>query len=380
MEIPSGFRLSSANFGLRKNSQKDDACLIFCEQECDAAAVFTKNIFAGAPVILNKKSLQKSGGKCRAILVNTVFSNAGTGEIGRENAAKIQKFLAEKVGENLEKILLASTGIIGQQLPPEKFLAGIPEILKNFDDDILRAGRAILTTDLVEKIFFAKCGDAKILGIAKGSGMIAPNMATMLGFFLTDAKIDPQKLQKKWAEICDETFNCVSVDNCESTSDAAFVLSSQKIPVDEKIFFEQLFLAAQNLSKKIAADGEGATHLISAIAKNCATKNSAKKLSRAVVKSDLLKAAICGHDANWGRILAAIGATRENFSPEKIDIFFDGEKVFENGAPKNFNEKKIFQNFEVKIAIDFKNGNFSAESFGCDLTKKYVEINSEYST
>jgi len=380
--LPSGFRLSSSNFGLKKNSKKEDVCLIFCEQDADTAAVFTKNIFAGAPIILNKKNLEISKNKFRAILINTVFSNSGTGPKGLENAKKVQKFLAEKMNIDLEKILISSTGIIGQHIPVKKFFDQIPDLLKNFDNDIEKAGKAILTTDLVEKIVYEELpGGGKILGIAKGSGMIAPNMATMLSFVMTDIQIDPEILQKKWTQICEKTFNCISVDGCESTSDSAFVFCSQKYTEDEKIFFEKLFLVAQNLAKKIAADGEGATHLISATAKNCESKNSAKKLSRAIITSDLLKCAICGHDPNWGRIISAIGSTKENFDTEKIDIFFDGEKVFENGAPiENFDSAKMFQNFEVKILVDFKNGKFSATSFGCDLTKKYVEINAEYST
>jgi glutamate N-acetyltransferase/amino-acid N-acetyltransferase len=385
-QIPDGFQISSGSFDLREgqdlpNQRTLDACLIFCEEKMNVAAVFAQNIFAGAPIVLNKKHLKKSGNLCRAVLINTVFSNAGTGKIGEKNAARIAENLAKKIGCESCEILLASTGKIGPQLPVEKFKKGIPSLLKNFDNDLQKAARAILTTDLREKISYEKCGAAQISGFAKGSGMIAPNMATMLAFILTDAKIPQQNLQKMWAKICDETFNQVSVDGCQSTSDIALIISSGAKKVDEKIFEKKIFAVAENLTKKIAGDGEGATKLIEVVARNCPSKSFARKISKKVANSNLIKTAVAGRDANWGRIIQALGDAGQIFNAGKVDIFLDGQKVFFAGNPtENFDAGKIFQKFEVEILIDFHAGNFAAKSWGCDLTKKYVEINAEYST
>ena len=263
----------------------------------------------------------------------------------------------------------------------KKFSDGIPKICQNFDNNINNFGRAILTTDLVEKIVFTEFSSgAKILGFSKGSGMIAPNMATMLGFFLTDAKIDRNKMTENWKKIINKSLNCVCVDNCESTNDAAVLLSSQKIEVDEEVFWENLEKLTIDSTKKIAADGEGATKLISVLVCGSDSEISAQKIAKKIISYDLLKCAIYGQDPNFGRILAAAGSAGVKFDPEKIKLFLDGEKIFENGLPIQFDHQKIFQNSEVKIKIDLCNGKYSAESWGCDLTEKYVQINGKYST
>lgn len=380
-QVPDGFSLASGTLRLR-GSEKDDCLLILCDEPATASGVFTNNVFSGAPVLLNKKHLQTSQGKTRAILVNTVYSNAGTGKEGSHNAETIAVFLAKTLNVNTELVLLASTGKIGPQLPVEKFLSGLPAIVQHPDNDILRAAKAILTTDLVEKIEYRQLsGGASILGIAKGSGMIAPNMATMLAFVLSDAVIDKDVLDYEWKRICRATFNQVSVDNCQSTSDMALVVLSGKKPTVTEEFFLALKDIATCLAKKIAADGEGATHLLEVTARNCADEKTAQILAKAVVTSDLFKAAVAGHDPNWGRICSAIGSAMIPFDPQRIDIFLDGSPVFLAGDPiLSPDTSKMFLEKLVSVEIDFHTGLASAQAWGCDLTKKYVEINAEYST
>jgi len=393
MNIPQGFSLSSGSLGLRqekdmannflgKNEEKkDDSLLILAEDFADVALVTTQNKFCGAPVEWNKKQMQE-GKKIKALFVNTVFANAGTGRKGYQNAENIAHFLSESLDCNLQNILLASTGKIGPQLPVSKFITGIPNILSEQDNDIERAGKAILTTDLVPKIIFRTLKNGAILlALCKGSGMIAPDMATMLSFVMTDAKIDVQNMSEKWREVCDDSFNQVSVDNCESTSDMSFLLSSQKIETEEKEFWNALSEITQELAQKIAADGEGATHLIEVEVQNAQTKKEAQILAKSVVTSDLLKAAVAGHDSNWGRICSALGSTKIDFDPGEISIFLDGQPAYIQGESiKICHPEKIFQEKKVCILIDMSRGKKSAKAWGCDLTEEYIRINAEYST
>lgn len=376
--IPEGFQVTSGSIGLRKF--KDDIAIINSEKSVKCAAVFTQNKFAAAPILVSKKHLKKTNFYTKAVLINTAYANACTGYQGIKDAKKCVNIVSKNLNCNLSEVLVFSTGKIGVKLPMEKFEIGLPKLCQNFNNDISKFGKAILTTDLVSKIEYQKIGDTKILGFAKGSGMIAPNMATMLAFILTDAKINQFELQKMWTEICNKTFNMISVDACESTNDVALVLSSNLKLVDKNLFKKALHKIAKNLAKKIATDGEGAKYLIEVKTCNCSNQKSAEELAKSIVKSDLVKTAVTGKDVNWGRVCSAIGSAGFDFPINKVSIYFDSECVFKNGKPLEFNKQNIFKNKVVKIAVDFKNGKCSATAWGCDLTHGYIDINSKYST
>ena len=379
-QIPQKFQLSTGNVGL-KASGKDDLLLIVTNSTNSfCTGVFTKNTFVGAPVLVTKKHLNLTQ-KTKAILVNAGIANVATGEQGEKDAMMSAENVAKNLGIKKEEVLIASTGVIGQYLPINKFLAKIPGLTKKFHNDIEKAACAIMTTDTFPKIVQENCGESVILGITKGSGMIEPNMATTLTFIMTDAQISNDVLEKKWKEIVDNTFNMVSVDACESTSDMALVISSNQVKTDDNLFFEKLALVAQKLTKKIAQDGEGATKLITVKVSGVKNKNIARAFAKAVVNSDLVKTAIHGQDANWGRIIAAIGSTHFAFDINKLTLKIDQELIFTKGAPvKNFLEKNLFQKKEVVISLDFNEGEESAQAWGCDLSKEYISINGDYRT
>ncbi len=381
MQLPDGFHLFCGSLRLRENDN-DDCLLIVCDDMSMLSGVFARNVFCGAPILWNKQQLDKSNGFVRAILINTVFANAGTGNVGLDNARQIAEFVAHQLQIPPDQVLLASTGKIGPQLPLNKFFAGLPRIIAQKQGDIPRAAKAILTTDLAPKTEFRVLKNGvKLLGIAKGSGMIAPDMATMLAFVMTDAKLEKSLLDTEWKHICDETFHQISVDNCQSTSDMALTICSNKKGVDQQEFFIALKEIAAGLAKKIAADGEGASHLIEVSVRNADSQQNARAFAKAVVTSDLFKAAVAGRDPNWGRILSAIGSLGIPFDPAKVDVFLDSEAVFLQGEPvANPDKTRMFTQEQVNVEIDFHFGDSSAKAWGCDLTKRYVEINAEYST
>lgn len=375
--IPKYFSFATGSLGLKKD--QDDLLLISCQRPAICAGVFTLNSFPGSPVIVSKKNLKKSKGKIKAVLANAGCSNVATGEKGIKDSEESARILAEQIGCRSENILLASTGVIGEFLPMEQMRKEISKLPQNQNQAIEPAAKAIMTTDTVHKISSKTVGKAAILGIAKGVGMVEPNMATMLAFILTDAKINLPKLQKMWREIVDDTFNMLSVDACESTSDTALVLASQEYNVDEIKFKKGLAQVALELTKKLASDGEGATILIEATVNNAPSKTKARALAKAVIKSDLVKTAVNGRDANWGRIIGALGSTHFKINIAKISIKIDDQTVFQKGAPaKKINEAKIFQKNSAKIEIDLSAGKYSATAWGCDLSKEYVRINGDY--
>lgn len=393
-----GFKATGLNAGIKNNVKKDMA-LVFSEVPCTTAGTFTTNKVYAAPVKWDREVVYDSE-YSQAIVINSGVANACTGTTGYQYC----KDMASKVGENLSipesEVLVASTGVIGKQLPMDIICAGIdklPSQLGNTIEDGTLAAEAIMTTDTVSKqvAVTTEIGGKTITlgGMCKGSGMIHPNMATMLGFITTDAKISKPMLQKALSDIINQTFNMISVDGDTSTNDTVLVLANgmaENIEIatendDYKIFYEALLYVCTALAKKIAGDGEGATCLFEVKVVNADTKEQAVTLSKSIVTSSLTKAAIFGHDANWGRILCAMGYSTADFDPEIVDIYFESEagklKIVENGMATDYSEEfatQILSQNPVTAIADMKSGKESATAWGCDLTFDYVKINADY--
>ena len=397
-----GIKAAGISAQLKKSGKKDLA-LIYSEKKAVSAAVFTKNLVKAAPIILNMENIKN--GNTQAIIVNSGNANSCTGETGFENAKKMTEFAANELGLKKEEILVQSTGIIGVQLDMRKIETGISKICKEISKDGGNdAAAAIMTTDTFTKQICAEIEiDGKtvtVAGMAKGSGMIHPNMATMLAFTVTDVNIEKSLLQKIFSEITDSTFNMISVDGDTSTNDMACVItngaSENKKIVDENSegyskFKEALYFVNQELAKLIAKDGEGATKLIEVTVTGAKSKKDAQKVAKSVITSSLFKAAVFGEDPNWGRILCAVGYSEAELIVDKINIFLGNDintlqkrvQVAKNGMGIEFdNEKavKILKNEKVEILIELNDGEFSSTAWGCDLSYDYVKINAEYHT
>ena len=393
-----GIKAAGISAQLKKSGKKDLA-LIYSEKKAVSAAVFTKNLVKAAPIILNMENIKN--GNTQAIIVNSGNANSCTGETGLENAKKMTEFAANELGLKKEEILVQSTGIIGVQLAMKKIETGISKICKEISENGGNdAATAIMTTDTFTKQICAEIEingkTVTIAGMAKGSGMIHPNMATMLAFTVTDVNIEKSLLQKIFSEITDSTFNMISVDGDTSTNDMACVLANglagnEKI-VDENTdgyieFKEALHKVNEELAKLIAKDGEGATKLIQVTTNGAETLKDAKKVSKSVITSSLFKAAAFGGDPNWGRILCAVGYSEANLKTDKVNIFLkagnDMVQVAKNGMAQDFDvpmAEKILKAETVEIIIELNDGKFEATAWGCDLSYDYVKINAEYHT
>jgi len=372
-----GFKALGKHVGVKKG--KKDLAIIVSKKLCSAAAVTSTNKIKAPALEVTKKHLKN--GKAQAIIINSGIANVATGKKGFNNALKMCKLVADELGIKKEDVLIASTGIIGKQLPMKLIEKGIidskKELSKKND-----AAEAILTTDTKKKEIAIQVDNFTIGAIAKGSGMIHPNMATMLCFITTDADLTPDELQKYLKDSVDKTFNMISVDMDTSTSDMVIILSSNKKKVKKKKFQKALTYICRKMAKKIATDGEGATKLITVITKGANSKEDARKISKSVVSSNLVKCAMFGNDPNWGRIMAAIGTTDAKFEEEKMDIYMQGNLVVQNGkqAP-GFNHKKISESLKtnkVKIIINLKLGKSKSTAYGCDMTYDYVRINTAF--
>ncbi len=393
-----GIKATGLAVGLKKSGKKDMA-LIYSEVKAVSAGVFTKNLAKAAPIVLDMEHIKNEN--TQAVIVNSGNANSCTGNTGFENAKKMTEIVANKLGLKNEEVLVQSTGIIGVQLDMEKIEKGIEKTAENLTyDGGSEAAQAIMTTDLIKKEICLEIEiDGKkviVAGMAKGSGMIHPNMATMLSFTVTDVNIEKSLLQKMFSEIADNTFNMISVDGDTSTNDMACVLANglaenEKI-VDEtsagyKEFKEALYKVNEELAKLIAKDGEGATKLIEVTTKGAKTLEDAKKVSKSVITSSLFKAAVFGGDPNWGRILCAVGYSEAELIIDKVDIYLKANEsivqVANNGMSMEFDVKKaeeILKNEKVEIIIELNDGQFDATAWGCDLSYDYVKINAEYHT
>lgn len=391
-----GFKASGIHCGIRKNKTKKDLSLIYSDCIADAAAVYTTNLVKGAPLIVTKKHL--SNGKAQAIICNSGNANTCNAN-GIEIAEQMSKLLADELSIDKNDVIVASTGVIGQPLDIAPIANGIPQLKTSLGLDSEAAAEGIMTTDTKLKqiaVSFDIGGkECKIGGIAKGSGMIHPNMATMLVFITTDCAISGEMLQKALSSDIKDTFNMVSVDGDTSTNDMVAVLANgmaenNKIISDGEDF--EKFMKALNtvtvyLCKCIAGDGEGATKMLECSVKGASSLEIAKTVAKSVICSSLTKAAMFGADANWGRVLCAIGYSGVETDVNKIDVSFKSQKgeidVCENGSGIEFSEEKakeILLEDEIEIKIDLKSGEFSSKAWGCDLTYDYVKINGDYRT
>ncbi|MBL5981591.1 ornithine acetyltransferase [Petrotoga sp. HWH.PT.55.6.1] len=396
--LPLGFKVWGIHCGIKK--LKKDLGLIYSEKKANASAVFTTNKVKAAPVILSMENIKDN--EIQAVIVNSGNANACTGVKGYSDAISMAEKTAQILNLKSEDVFVSSTGVIGVPLPIEKILNGIESFEKNIDltnDDLLSFAQAIMTTDTFPKINSTQVviGGKKITltGVAKGSGMIHPNMATMLSFIMTDANISKSALNKALKHSVDNSFNLITVDGDTSTNDTVLILANKQAKNEEitedsseyNLFQKALYEVVENLAKKIVMDGEGATKFFEVQVKNAKTKEDAKLISRSIAKSNLVKTAIHGEDANWGRVLAAAGYSGGNFDPDKVDVWFQScvgkIQLCQDGHFIDFNEvkaKEILGKKELKIIVDLKDGEESAISWGCDLSYKYVEINGGYRT
>lgn len=389
-----GFKASGVHCGIRKQTTKKDLALIVSEIPAAAAAVYTQNLVKGAPIYVTKENI--SDGKAMAIICNSGNANtcnANGIEIAEQMCELTQKF----TGINKKDVIVASTGVIGQPLSIEPIAEGMDALVKGLGDNSDDAAQAIMTTDTVKKeiaVEFEIDGKKCVIGgIAKGSGMIHPNMATMLVFVTTDVSISSAMLQKALRNDVKNSFNMISVDGDTSTNDMVCVmangLAGNKEINDEgedfEIFKKALNEVTVNLCRKIAGDGEGATKLLECIVSGAKSDSEAKGAAKSVICSSLLKAAMFGADANWGRVLCALGYSGENLDVNKIDVSFKSDKgeilVCKKGAGVDFSEEKakeILLEKEIQILVDLNDGQYSATAWGCDLTYDYVRINGDY--
>jgi glutamate N-acetyltransferase/amino-acid N-acetyltransferase len=398
---PKGFTAAGIYCGIRK--VKKDIALIVSDVPATAAAVFTLNKVVAAPLIVDKEILGRGENKCRAIIVNSGNANAVTGEQGMQDAWQMVRETASALGVSETEVLVSSTGVIGQYMPMENIVNGIRELPSILSISGSKdAAEAIMTTDTYAKEIAVEVtteplslprrgagGRFRIGGIAKGSGMIAPNMATMLAFLTTDASIPQPLLQKTFARLIDRSFNRISVDGDMSTNDMAVILANGMSGAPALVegtnafdlFERALEYVLVRLAKMIARDGEGATKLVDIAVKGARTEAEALQAARAVANSNLVKTAIHGGDANWGRILAAIGYSGIEFDPANVELFFNELPVLGRNYAIVIDEikaKEIFSQENITITINLNQGTESASFWTCDLSKEYVHINASY--
>jgi len=394
-----GFSASGIHCGVRKNKTKRDLALIYSEVPASAAAVYTKNLVKGAPLTVTKKHI--TDGVAQAVLCNSGNANTCNAD-GIEVAEKMCELLSENIAVKPSDVIVASTGVIGQRLDITPIAVGLPLLVSELgssEESSVRAAEGIMTTDTVLKeiaVKFTVGGkECHIGGIAKGSGMIHPNMATMLVFITTDAAISPKMLKKALSADIQNTFNMVSVDGDTSTNDMVAILANgmagnATISKEDEDFAE--FMKALNtitvyLCRKIAGDGEGATKLLECSVTGAKEEEIAKTVAKSVICSSLLKAAMFGADANWGRVLCAIGYSGADVDVDRIDVSFESRAgridVCKNGAGIDFSEetaKEVLSEKEINVIIDLNSGDAAATAWGCDLTYDYVKINGDYRT
>ena len=396
---PKGFFASATEANI-KYKNRTDMAMIFSKVPAISAGTYTTNLVKAAPVLWDRK-ITDSENYVNAIVINSGIANACTKDEGMEYCKQSAKKAADKLGVGESSILLASTGVIGMQLPIDKICAGIESLsnsLEQSEKAANEAAKAIMTTDTVSKeiaIEFEISGKTVKMGATcKGSGMIHPNMCTMLGFITTDVNISKKLLLKALREDVVDTFNMVSVDGDTSTNDSLIILANgladnEKIACESseeyRVFKSNLNFITTALSKMIAGDGEGATALFEVVVEGAKTKETARTLAKSVVTSSLTKAAIFGHDANWGRILCALGYSGEKFDPDNMELYFESENgkilIYKDGVSVGFDEEKatkILSAKEVRALIKLNMGDFSATAWGCDLTFDYVKINADY--
>ena len=393
-----GFKAASTAAGI-KYKDRQDMAMIYSQEPCRSAGTFTTNIVNAAPVKWDKNQVT-SGAPARAVVINAGIANACTGEEGMGYCGQTAEAAALALGISPESVLVASTGVIGMQLPMDRITAGVKAMAPLLDGSLesgTGASRAIMTTDTKNKevaVRFELGGTTVTMGgMCKGSGMIHPNMCTMLSFVTTDAAISKELLQEALSQDIQDTYNMISVDGDTSTNDTVLLLANglagnkeiTEKNEDYHTFCRALKIVNETLAKKMAGDGEGCTALFEVKVVGAETKEQAKILAKSVICSSLTKAAIFGHDANWGRILCAMGYSGAQFDPEKVDLFFESAagmmQIIKDGVAVDYSEEqatRILSEPEVTAVADIKMGDAKAAAWGCDLTFDYVKINADY--
>ncbi|GAA6621232.1 bifunctional glutamate N-acetyltransferase/amino-acid acetyltransferase ArgJ [Scytonema sp. NUACC26] len=380
--IPQGFSTFVTNLGIRDTSE--DFLFIKSDVESVADGVFTQSLFAGPSVTISREHLKDS--KAQGIIVISKNANVANGVVGKTDAEEVIQLVSAETGVPANNILIASTGVIGRRYPMEKIRAGLSGIGKKLvPADFHLASRAIMTTDNTPKLATRQVGNAKLVGIAKGVGMIEPNMATLLTFFFTDAALSPDVLRSIFRPIIDKTFNCLSIDTDTSTSDTAVILANGLAgEVQEHEFSRALYEIAHELTLMIARDGEGATKVIEVTVDSASSYSQARRVAKAIVNSPLVKTAVYGADPNWGRVAMAMGKCESDreINQDNVVIRFDNIQVYPNSSnDENLEQlRQIMSKDKVNIHVSLNIGEASATVWGCDLSEGYVDTNSKYST
>jgi glutamate N-acetyltransferase / amino-acid N-acetyltransferase len=391
MRLPKGFLASGVRAGIRK--KRPDVALIVAEKGANAAAIFTKNRFLAAPVVLGKRDLVRSGGRVRAVVVNSGCANAVTGAAGLAAARRVRDRAAELIGCPREEVIVSSTGVIGVILPDAKVRAALPDAIARLSaSGVEAASHAILTTDVGPKVaqasFRAGGKKCRLVGLAKGAGMIHPNMATMLAFLMTDAAAAPALLKCVLLEAADASFHAISVDGDTSTNDTVLLMASGAAggealttPEEAADFRRALNRVCGELAWRIVRDGEGATRVMEIQVHGAASTRDARAAAHAVATSPLVKTALHGGDPNWGRIVAAVGRSGARVVPSRVSLRLGTLTLLKAGLPVAYREKdaaRIFRRERVPIIVDLGAGSASATKLSCDLGHDYVSVNADY--
>ena len=393
-QLPPGFEAAGVHCGIKRNPQKPDLALVVSQRECTAAGVYTQNRVFGAPIAWNRRITPSD--QVRAVVVNSGNANACTGQRGLRDAEAMAQAVADQLGCRQQQVLVLSTGIIGQYLPMDKIMRGIAqarEQLGTSPDHLLQAARGMLTTDTRPKLASARFSttrgeDVPLCGIAKGAGMIAPNMATMLAVVMTTAQLAPEQAQQMLQQAADETFNCLSIDGHTSTSDAVLLLATgESGPLEQEDhhrFQEALHQVCEQLARQIADDGEGITHLVQLDVEGCPDRQTARQVAKTVAESVLVKTAIAGGDPNWGRIVSAVGYAGADVPLDRLVLEINGVPIYAQGGPCTFDAQGLAQSMKqqrlVRIRLDFQQGEARVRFWTTDLTVEYVRFNSQYTT
>ncbi len=395
-----GFRVSAVECGMRYRNRLDLALIVSEDIEgATCSAVFTRNIFAAAPVEVSRRHLELSRGKIKAVIVNSGIANACTGREGIRLAEESCKLVASSLGVSVEKVIMASTGVIGPLIDVDKIRKSLNSLVNNLSEDKWdEFARAIMTTDTVPKFSFGRVDTDNISfsvgGVAKGSGMIAPDMATMLAFLCTDVHVPQDMLQEFLREAVDESFNCITVDGDTSTNDMVVLLArgencgkgiGWKDTGEIAAFKYLLNEVCKDLAKQIVEDGEGATRFVEVHVTGGLSFDDARRVAKCIAESPLVKTAFYGADANWGRIVAAAGRAGVSFDPDRVSLYFDDLCVFKNGVPlqdESIEDRasEIFKKKRFTVRLELNSGEYDVRVWTCDLSHGYVDINASYRT
>ncbi|MEU9798615.1 bifunctional glutamate N-acetyltransferase/amino-acid acetyltransferase ArgJ [Streptomyces sp. NPDC051000] len=376
---PIGFHTFVANLGVKDTTR--DFTVVVSEHPCAAAAVFTQSRFAGPSVLLSREHV--ADGSARAVVTVSKNANVANGERGVRDAEEVVALTAALVGCAPEEVLIGSTGVIGRPYPMEAMRTGIPGVRAGAEPDFDAVSEAIMTTDTHPKLVRARIGSATLVGVAKGVGMLEPDMATLLTYYFTDAALPAAELDAVFRRVMNRTFNCVSVDSDTSTSDTAVILANGAAgEVDVAEFEAALYTVAENLTKQVARDGEGATKLIEVVVDRARDEGQARRVAKAIVNSPLVKTAVHGSDPNWGRVAMAVGKCKDDtdIDPDRVVIRFGDLVVYPQAEPDLAGLTEVMNADEVLIHVSLATGPAAARVWGCDLGDGYVRINADYTT